>query len=80
MVDINQRITAPIKAGIKPSIVKPGISLATKSNRSAFITNVKRPRVRIFMGRVRIKITGFMSAFIIPSPIATINAVVKELT
>lgn len=44
------------------------------------MTNVNRPRVRILMGRVRIKIIGFMSAFMIPRPMATIKAVVKVLT
>lgn len=80
MTLISQRITAPTKAGINPSMVKPGTKRATRSKSSALMTKVKRPSVKIFIGSVSIKIIGFISVFIIPRATATISAVVKELT
>lgn len=80
MTLISQRITAPTKAGTNPSIVKPATNWATKSSRSAFITKVNKPRVRMFMGSVSIRIIGLMSVLIIPRIMATMRAVINELT
>ncbi len=77
---ISQRTIAPIRAGTNPSMVKPGTKRATKSSKSAFITKVNKPRVRIFIGSVSIKIIGLMSVLIIPRITATMSAVAKELT
>lgn len=80
MMLISQRITAPTKAGTNPSMVKPDTKRATKSSSSAFITKVNKPRVKIFMGKVSIMIIGLIRVFIIPRIMATISAVVNELT
>jgi len=59
--------------------VNPGtIALASIISR-AFMTNVNSPRVRIFIGRVRIMRTGFINAFIRPiTKAATIAAIKPE--
>lgn len=48
--------------------------------RKAFITKVKRPRVRILMGKVRTIKTGLIRALRTPRSKATIKAVWKLLT
>src|SRR3989344_2130890 len=78
-VEINQSKNAPINAGIKPATSKPGTRKATVLSRKALITKVKSPKVRIFIGRVKITINGFMKALMIPRTSATISAVTKEL-
>ena len=77
---INQRNTAAIKAGIKPVIVNPLTRESIPNSRIALITKVKSPRVRMFIGRVRISRIGLMIALAMPSNRATIKAVVKEDT
>jgi len=79
-VEINQSKKAPIKAGTKPTTSKPGTIKAVALIKKALITKVKSPRVRIFIGNVKITITGFMNALMIPKTSATIRAVTKELT
>src|SRR3990167_3634676 len=80
IVEINQSKNAPIKAGTKPTTSKPGTIKAVALIKKALITNVKSPRVRIFIGNVKITITGFIKALMIPRTSATIRAVTKELT
>lgn len=77
---IIQRINAAIKAGVKPSTLKPGTILSTSISKAALITNVKRPRVRMFIGRVRMIRMGLMMALIIPKTKATRSAVVNVST
>ena len=80
IVEINQSTKAPIQAGIKPTTSKPGTIKAVILIKKALITNVKSPKVRILIGKVKITITGFMKALMIPKTSATIKAVTKELT
>lgn len=68
------------KAGRNPSTLKPGTIFETRIIKRAFITKVNRPRVNIFIGRVRISITGLRKAFIIPNISATTKAVVRVST
>ena len=44
---------APKKALQKPSISIPGTKYATKRKSNAFMTSIKSPSVRIFIGNVR---------------------------
>ena len=48
--------------------------------KKALITKVKSPKVRILIGKVKITITGFINALMIPKTSATISAVKKEST
>jgi hypothetical protein len=64
----------------KPSTINPGTSLLTSNINKALITKVKSPKVRIFIGSVRIIKTGFRKAFIIPKTKATTKAAVKPAT
>jgi hypothetical protein len=68
------------KAHKKLSIVKPGTSWLTKIINKAFNTNVKTPRVKILIGRVKIISIGFKNALIIPKIKATTKEVVKLAT
>ena len=79
-MEINQRTKPPIKAGTKPAISKPFINKETAYISPALITKVKRPKVIMLMGSVRINSTGLIKALTIPSVNATISAVVKVST
>jgi hypothetical protein len=46
-------------AAQKPDILKPLMTLEARRIRKALITKVKRPRVRILTGRVRMISSGF---------------------
>ena len=74
------KTTPKIKAQKNPSIENPGTILLTRSINKAFKTSVKRPSVRIVMGRVKIIKTGFKKAFIIPKIRATTRAAPNPLT
>ena len=65
---------------MNPSTVNPGTMLLTKIINIAFKTKVKRPRVKMFIGRVKISKIGFKKALIIPKIRATTKAVVKSKT
>ena len=69
-----------IRAHTNPSTLNPGTILAARSIRTAFITKVKSPRVKRLIGRVKIRRTGFIIAFIIPKTRAVIRAAVKLAT
>lgn len=69
-----------ISAHRNPFTVNPEIKESTKSTKRALITKVKKPSVRIFIGSVRTKMTGFMNALIIPKISATIRAVINPST
>ncbi|HPU30724.1 MAG TPA: hypothetical protein PLM71_10460 [Syntrophorhabdaceae bacterium] len=56
------------------------ITLDAKRTRIAFITNVNKPNVKMFMGRVMNMRTGFMKMLIIPRNKATQRADKKLLT
>jgi hypothetical protein len=71
----NEIIRDARKAGINPSILNPFTIVATSISINALITNVKRPRVRIVIGNVRIIKRGLKVMLISPNTIATINAV-----
>lgn len=77
---IIQSRKAAIRAGIKPSILKPWTKYEAKIKRKALITKVNSPRVRMLIGRVRIKIIGLIKALSIPRTRATTSAVVKLAT
>jgi hypothetical protein len=70
-------INAPIKAGRNPFILKPLTMAAASHNIKALIIRVKRPNVRIVIGKVSKSRIGFNVTLIIPSIIATISAVQK---
>ena len=65
---------APQSAGQKPLICKPRCSgpdsAAVMASIVAFITRVKRPRVRMINGKVKSCMTGFISALIRPKTAA----------
>lgn len=63
-----------------PSTEKPGTIASVSKIRIAFITIVKSPSVISVIGRVRIKRTGFINAFIIPKTSAVTRADVKLST
>ncbi len=52
-------ISAPTNAAVKLVIVKPFNIVLRYQNISPFTASEKKPRVRIFRGRVNILITGF---------------------
>jgi hypothetical protein len=65
---------APQNAGQNPATPKPLTIVAANQNNRAFITNINRPRVKMFTGKVsRIKI-GLIKEFIRPRIKAAINA------
>ncbi len=65
MLSIESDIEA-ISAVKNPSTSKPGTNSPVKSNKIAFITKVKSPRVNIFIGKRKNKITGLINVFISP--------------
>lgn len=75
-----ESITPKIRAHKKLSTLNPGTSLVTKIIKIALRIKVKRPSVKIFIGKVRIRRTGFKNAFIIPKTKATTIADVKFAT
>ena len=58
-----------------PFTSKPGTILAVRRIKRALMTNVKIPRVRMFIGRI-----GLRTAFTIPKTKAATNAAVKDAT
>ncbi len=78
MISHSRRV--PIRAGANPESVKPLTICATSQIRAALIIKVKSPKVKMLIGRVRIKRTGLMRAFKIPRNRAMIRAVVKPFT
>lgn len=69
-----------IKAHQNPSTLNPGTRLAANIITNAFITNVNNPKVRIVIGRVRIRRTGFINALITPKTTAATKAATKLVT
>lgn len=69
-----------IMAHQNPFTSKPGTILAVRRIKRAFITNVKIPRVRMFIGSVKRIRIGLRTAFIIPKTKAATRAVVKDVT
>ena len=65
MLNIENNIE-PIRAGIKPCTENPGTINETSQNNNAFITNVNRPRVRMFKGKDRKMIIGLINIFTRP--------------
>lgn len=74
------KIIPKINAHKNPSTTNPGTNLLTRSINTAFMTKVKSPKVKILIGRVRIRRTGFKNALIIPKTKATTKAAVKLAT
>ena len=56
---------------------KPVINILVKRIKRPFKINVKRPKVMILRGKVKIKSTGLIKVLIIPRTTPTIIAVVK---
>lgn len=69
-----------INAHKKPLTVKPGTIFAVNKINKALITKVKRPRVIIFIGKVRITRIGLRTALAIPKTSAAAKAVVRDAT
>ncbi len=69
-----------IRAHQNPSTVNPVTIFAARRIITALITNVNNPKVKIVIGRVRRRRTGFMNALIIPKTTATTRAAVKLAT
>jgi len=55
------------RADQKPLTENPGITPEAIKSKRALITKVKRPRLRMFMGRVNTSRIGLKNAFKIPS-------------
>ena len=70
----------PTTADQNPSTKNPDITPDTIKSMTAFITKVKSPRLKIFMGRVRISKTGLKNAFSMLKIAAAKNAEIKPLT
>ncbi len=68
------------RAHKNPSTENPGTMFAASSIKSACITNVKSPKVRIVIGKVKIIKIGFKIALKIPMTSAAIRAAVKFVT
>ena len=60
-----------------PETVKSGTIFAASIIRPAFMNREKRPKVRIFIGRVNRKIIGLMKIFITPRTTARTKAAIK---
>ncbi len=65
---------------INPPTTNPETIVETSSTIKAFMTKLKRPRVKIVMGNVSIVKIGLITAFTIPKTTETITAVIKEST
>jgi len=77
---ISDKTILKIRAHQNPSTLKPGtIELASKI-RSAFMTKVNKPKVRMVRGRVRRIRRGFISKLIMPKTTAVTSAAVKFAT
>ena len=72
--------SAPKKALQNPSTSNPGATNPANINKSALITKVKSPKVKIFIGRVTNKRTGFINTFTRAITNAAIIAVRKFAT
>ena len=70
----------PNTADQNPATPKPGITPEAIINKTAFITKVKRPRVKMFIGRVMINKNGRKKAFSMPSIAAAKKAEKNPLT
>ena len=78
---LNKPISREPKTAVQnPLTSKPGINPETIKSKNAFIINVKRPKLRILMGRVRIKRTGLRKAFSMLKMAAAKKAEKKPLT
>lgn len=64
----------------KLAISKAGTIQATSRTIKVFITNVNKPRVNRFIGNVRNKAIGLITALTIPNTKATTKAVVNPDT
>ncbi len=74
MREQTQSNKAANNAGTNPSIIKPFTTVETNQIMKALMTKVKRPRVKIVTGRVKIKNKGRTRAFTRPRTKAAINA------
>lgn len=72
--------TEPDTAAQKPDTSNPEITPEAIISINAFITNVKRPKVRMLMGSVRIIRTGRKKAFRMPRIAAVRKALINPLT
>ena len=69
-----------IRAHQNPSTLNPGTRFAASKITTALITNVNKPKVIIFIGRVRIRSMGLINALMIPKTTAATRAVTKLVT
>ena len=65
----------PSKAGKNPETLKPSINEAANPNKAALITSVKRPNVRILIGKVNNIRTGRTTKFSNPNITDAITAI-----
>ncbi len=63
-----------------PSTLNPGTMAATNITIKAFMTKLKSPRVKIFIGSVKSKTNGLMKVLTTANTIATTKAVTKPST
>ena len=80
MILCAKKLTAEIRsvantASRKLATPKPGTKVEMSQNRKPFITKVKSPSVRMFIGSVRRIITGLTKTFIRPQKKETMRAV-----
>ena len=83
--DVRPQLTTLINSDPKtadqnPLTLKPGITPETIISMRAFITNVKNPRLRTFMGSVNINNIGRKKAFSMLKIAAAKNAEINPLT
>ncbi len=63
-----------------PSTINPGTIVATNITIKAFMTKLKSPKVRMFMGRVKSNTKGFMKVLTTANTTAATSAVVNPST
>lgn len=76
--EISDRRRPKTKAHIKPSIFIPDTNLSARRIMMTFMTNRKRPRVTMVIGRVNIISNGLTIAFSTANTKAKIMAVMNE--
>lgn len=74
------RIRLNRKALKKPPISNPPTSIDANITITALMTKLKRPRVKIFIGKVKSNSSGFMVAFKSPNITTRKSAVQKPVT
>lgn len=77
---IKERIMLKIIAMPRPEILNPGIKAAAKSTIEALMIKVNKPKVKILIGKVKIRMIGRITALTAPNMSAANKAMPKFRT